>query len=391
MTADENAAIFTRVMEEGFGKGNLVTRHWRAMVLSELGLVLGLVLMVGSPAGRPGGAEALVGADTPLYGVTVDGIGHLSGLVSSLAMLPVRPTTRVVFDLGEQASYYARAVKQIDTVSAVMGELLDSTDEESISTRAFQARVASYVRTLGSAVAIWEVGNEVNGNWTGPYPVVSAKLTEAYNAVHAAGAASALTLFANNFGPDNCGDGPAELTPLQFARRYVPRAVANGLDYVFLAYYPTSCGNREPSSRQVASYLQRLHAVFPHAALGFGEVGLPHPVTPSSINQAKQIMGWAYSLKPRLAYYVGVISGGTEPRMLCTTELFSARRCKPRSPRSPERSTTPRVDSDWASRRPLASLVLSHVSATPRPVAKASVVSVTSVTSSWVEGWKSSQ
>ena len=210
-----------------------------------------------------------------MYGVTIDEIAHVESFVSALAALPDRPTTRVYFDVREPASYYARALTQLDPVTAVMGELLDSSDETSISTEAFQARTESYLQTLGSDVNIWEVGNEVNGNWTGSYPTVAAKLTEAFDDVAAVGAKSALTLYANNFGPDHCGDGESELTPVQFSRQYIPAAVADGLNYVFLSYYPTQCHHREPTSQEVASYMQQLHALFPNAALGFGEVDAP--------------------------------------------------------------------------------------------------------------------
>jgi hypothetical protein len=241
----------------------------------------------------------------PVYGVTIDEIGHLDEIVSSLAALPRRPTTRVYFDSHEPASYYVQALAQIHRVSGVMGELLDSSDERSISTAALQERVQSYVATLAPNVDIWEIGNEVNGNWTGPYATVSAKLTEAYEDVSAVGGETALTLYVNDFAKNNCGDGPAELTPVQFAQRYVPAQVADGLDYVLLSYYPTQCKRSEPTSAVLAAYLTQLHAEFPNAALGFGEVGLPHRAMRGSAAKAEQIMNWAYSLDPGLAYYVG--------------------------------------------------------------------------------------
>jgi hypothetical protein len=242
---------------------------------------------------------------TPLWGVTVDRISHLQDLTNSLAALPAPPTTRVYFDVHEPAAYYAQAVTAIAGVSAVMGELLDSSDEKHISVAAFQARTEAYVHTLAGQVSIWEIGNEVNGNWTGRYADVAAKLAEAYDDVSAAGGRTALTLYANDFGPDNCGDGPAELTPTQFTQQYVPARVASGLSYVLLSYYPTQCGGREPTSAELASYLRQLHALYPNAAIGFGEVGLPRRATRTSQASAEQIMSWAYSLAPSLPYYVG--------------------------------------------------------------------------------------
>ena len=271
----------------------------RRRVVAAAGALVAAAATAAVPLGTANAGSA------PLFGATADTISHLGSTVSSLAALPEKPTTRVYFDVREPARYYAAAVRRIGRVSAVMGELLDSSDEKAISVAGFQARVESYLHTLGHQVSIWEIGNEVNGNWTGPYPTVAAKLTEAYHDVAAAGGTTALTLYANDFGPDHCGDGQAELTPAQFGRRYVPARVARGLGYVFLSYYPTQCGNREPSAAELDRVLWQLHSIFPAAALGFGEVGLPNPVTKASLARARQIMRWAYALNPRLPYYAG--------------------------------------------------------------------------------------
>ena len=241
----------------------------------------------------------------PLYGVTIDRTGHLKNTLAALSALPEHPTARVYFDVHEPASYYTGPVTALDGPSTVMGELLDSSDEKSISVAGFQERVESYLTTLGSKVGIWEIGNEVNGNWTGPYTEVAAKLTEAYEDVAATGAPTALTLFENDFGPQHCGDGESELTPMQFSDQYVPQQVARGLTYVLLSYYPTECGDRMPSSEEVAEEMRRLHSVYPGALLGFGEVGLPRHAGHATIAVAREVMRWAYSLSPDLPYYVG--------------------------------------------------------------------------------------
>jgi hypothetical protein len=255
-------------------------------------------------ASSPRVASAQPSAD-PLYGVTIDSIGQIKTIVSAETSLPERPTTRVYFNVSEPASYYRAAVSELHSVSNVMGELLDSGDATRVTTSAFQARVESYLTTLGPAVAIWEVGNEVNGNWTGPYSAGSAKLTEAYNDVAAIGATPALTLYANEFAPDNCGDGVSELTPVQYSEQYVPLSVRDGLDYVFESYYPTQCRNTYPTNAQVATEMQQLHALYPNALLGFGETGMPHPATKRTLATAERVMSWAYGLDPGLPYYVG--------------------------------------------------------------------------------------
>jgi hypothetical protein len=237
--------------------------------------------------------------------VTIDSITGIAKVVAAEKSLPERPTTRVYFSVSEPASYYASAVPLLHTVSQVMGELLDSSDATSISTSAFQSRIEDYLDTLGSSVDLWEIGNEVNGNWTGPYATGAAKIDEAYRDVAKTGGKTALTLYANEYGPDHCGDGVSELTPVQYSEQYVPMAVRAGLTDVFESYYPTECGNTYPTDAQVATEMRSLHSLYPNTRLGFGEVGLPRPVTRRTLVTGQAVMRWAYSLDPGLPYYVG--------------------------------------------------------------------------------------
>jgi hypothetical protein len=55
----------------------------------------------------------------------------------------------------------------------------------------------------------------------------------------------------------------------------VPAAMAAGLDYVTISYYPGDCNNYWPSPAEWQSVFDRLHAIFPQAKLGFGESGDP--------------------------------------------------------------------------------------------------------------------
>jgi hypothetical protein len=241
----------------------------------------------------------------PLFGVTVDSITGLGAIVAAERALPHRPTTRVYMSVHEPASYYADAVSELDSVGTVVGELLDSSDAKHIGVAAFQQRVESYLSVLGPTVGIWEVGNEVNGDWTGPYAAGAAKLQEAYNDVVAADGRTALTLYANQYGPDHCGDGTGELTPVEYSEEDVPPAVRDGLTYVFESYYPTQCHDILPTDGQVATEMGQLRALYPHALLGFGEVGLPHRVSTRTLATAERVMSWAYGLDPRIPGYVG--------------------------------------------------------------------------------------
>ncbi len=284
-------------------------------------VVLSSVLVLGVPAGGamrataersraetaatgPAGeslAPAMRALPSPLYGITVDDIANLSDIVAGARALGHMPMTRVYFNVKKPASYYTAAVRAIQPVSYVMGELLDSSDSRHISTAAYGRRVESYLALLGNSVDVWEIGNEVNGDWTGRYPKVEAKLTTAFYDVTAAGRRSALTLYYNV----GCGDGPRELDPIAFSEKYVPVAVRNGLDYVLLSYYEEDCHGIRPSAATWTAYFARPHALFPHALLGFGEIGMDNPATSTTLATARSLMAYYYGLGIDLPYYVG--------------------------------------------------------------------------------------
>jgi hypothetical protein len=237
----------------------------------------------------------------PLYGVTVDDVSHVGQIVAGVRNLPEAPTVRIYFDVHEPARYYTATVNALRPASYLMGELLDSADETSISSSAYNERVTSYLAAFPSKIDLWEIGNEVNGSWAGRYPAVEAKLTEAYRAVTAAGKRTALTLYYNA----GCGDGPGELSPLAFSRTYVPPAVRAGLDYVLLSYYPAACPGARPSAATWTAYFQHLHVLYPNALLGFGEIGLANPVAAKTLKSAESLVRHYYGLAVNLPYYVG--------------------------------------------------------------------------------------
>jgi hypothetical protein len=271
-----------------------------AAVLFAAGLLAASSVPAAGPRGlvTPAAQRAL---PRVLAGVTADDVSDLGGLVASARRLPVTPTTRLYFDVTEPPGAYAAAVRALHPVSYLMGELLDSSDETSITTAAFRRRVSAYLTAFGAAIDIWEIGNEVNGDWTGPYPVVAAKLRAAYLLAAARHRRTALTLYYNA----GCGDGPGELSPLTFSRRYVPASVRAGLSYVFLSYYEGQCGGRRPSARAWESAFRSLHALYPRARLGFGEIGLTGPVTRAAVGAARSMVRYYYGLTVRLPYYAG--------------------------------------------------------------------------------------
>jgi|HubBroStandDraft_2_1064218.scaffolds.fasta_scaffold184531_2 hypothetical protein len=229
-----------------------------------LRLICCLMAVAGCSA-KPAAAAA---APAPIYGVTLDSVADLNQIVASLAHLPRRPTVRIAFDPGMQPADYRQAVGAIGRVAAIMAEPVDSSEVTGYTPAQYVARFKEYLAAFGPQIAIWEVGNEVNGNWLGPASTVRADIEGAYQAVSDAGGQTALTL---TYEP-GCGGGPSH-DMWTWAARNIPAAMKQGLDYVLVSYYEEDCDNYRPAQQEWDAVFGRLHAMFPHARLGFGEVG----------------------------------------------------------------------------------------------------------------------
>ncbi|HEX9548476.1 MAG TPA: hypothetical protein VF942_14140 [Acidimicrobiales bacterium] len=226
-----------------------------------------------SSAGRGGSS----GLPDSLWGVTLDDVSNTASIVSSLDAFPSRPMARVVFDENQHPADYTDAVQRLHPHAYLMGELLDSQYVSRYSVDAYARRAAEFVGSLGSQVDLWEVGNEVNGEWLGPTSRTVAKIVAAYDRVSSSGQRTALTLYYN---PD-CWSNPAN-EMFRWASTNLPARIKSGLDYVFISYYPEDCNNYWPSQATWQSVFDQLHQMFPAARLGFGESGNSNDQDPVS-------------------------------------------------------------------------------------------------------------
>ena len=205
------------------------------------------------------------GSSNTIYGVTVDSVVNVAGITDSLSKLAYKPTTRIVFDEGVSASAYTNAAAQIHNVSFVMGEILDSFYVKNITAADYLTRTKDYLDTLGNNVDIWEVGNEINGEWLGAAPDVVAKMNAAYTEVKSRGKKAALTLYYN----EGCYSTPAN-EMFTWAASNVSADMKQNLDYVFISYYEDDCSGLQPDWPTV---FHRLALMFPNSKIGFGEAG----------------------------------------------------------------------------------------------------------------------
>lgn len=228
---------------------------------------------------------------TPLYGVTVDDISRLPDITQSLGSLSKKPTTRIVFDENVDPSYYRNAAVAINKVSYVMGEILDSFYVKTYSVQGYTDRTRQYLNELSDVVDIWEVGNEINGEWLGSNADVVAKMTNAYDLVKSQNKAAALTLYYNQ---DCWSKRSNEM--FTWANANVPYSMKQGLDYVFISYYEEDCNGLKPDWPAV---FQKLSVMFPRSKIGFGEVGT------SSRTKKSEYLTRYYTMKINVPNYVG--------------------------------------------------------------------------------------
>lgn len=210
---------------------------------------------------------------TPIWGVTIDDTvtgedvrtAYLDETVDALRSFARRPTARVVFDHGRSAASYRNAVAAIHAVSGVMGEIVDSQFVSRLSLAEYEARVSEYLHVLGRNVDIWEIGNEVNGEWLGASDDVVAKIDAAYGRVKRQRGTTAITLYYN----EGCWSS-ADHEMFTWTEAKLPARMKEGLDYVLVSYYEDDCNGQRPDWPSV---FRRLAKTFPYAALGFGECG----------------------------------------------------------------------------------------------------------------------
>jgi hypothetical protein len=200
-----------------------------------------------------------------ISGVTIDDVNGLDDIIVSLEELSKRPTVRIVFDSGMPASYYKEPVNRIRKVSFIMGELLDSYYMKDYSVQRYKERTEDYLGTLGSKVDIWEIGNEVNGEWLGNSDSVMKKVITAYRLVNASGKKSALTLYYNH----GCWQKP-ENEMFRWTLENIPPSMRDSLEYVFISYYEDECNNSQLDWQAV---FDSLRVLFPNSKLGIGECG----------------------------------------------------------------------------------------------------------------------
>jgi hypothetical protein len=255
-------------------------------------------------------------AGAALWGLTFDDVTNVSALNNVLANIKLRPTTRIVFDTGQNpTSAYLSPITTFQAHSDIMGELIDSAYMPSYTATTAAAWTVSYYSALHSVVNIWEIGNEVNGNWLSALSDgsdVMPKIEAMYDNITAhAGTITALTFFYEGepSEPNNCiatsngGNDMFTWITNRFSlslpvgsRPAETEKIRTGLNYALISWYPDQCPGENPNWPVVYT---RLAATFPNAKVGFGELGTANPQNGSAF-EAGEISTY-YAMRPNVA------------------------------------------------------------------------------------------
>ncbi|WP_266172030.1 hypothetical protein [Dyella subtropica] len=245
-----------------------------------------------APLSLNANAQAAATIKAPIYGVTLDDLSNINAIIPSLTKLPYKPTVRVVFDPGTSAAEYYPALVKLHTVAYVMGEIMDSYYFPSdIDT--YTARTNELVHGLNGTVDVWEIANEINGEWlrqdpSGDDATVNAEETAIGQMVDAAntivksvGGKTAVTLYYNDDSKgNNCWQLPQDYWK-SWASTFLSARVRQGADYALFSYYPyQDCTGLSPSW---GADFHALESIFPNAKVGFGEIGTSSTSAPTYI------------------------------------------------------------------------------------------------------------
>ena len=199
-----------------------------------------------------------------------------------------------MFDPGTTAAQYYPALVKLHAVAYVMGGIMDSYYFPS-DLQTYTARTNELVGTLKNVVDVWEIANEINGEWlrvdsNGPDAVAAQEETDignmvaaAYDIVKANGGLTSVTMYYNDDRKgNNCWQLPMDAWQ-SWAQTYLPARVRQGADYALFSYYPyQDCPGLSPNW---TADFKLLESIFPVAKVGFGEIGTSSTSAPTSVQQ----------------------------------------------------------------------------------------------------------
>lgn len=250
----------------------------------------------------------------PIYGVTVDDTSKIDAIIQSLQKLPHKMTVRVVFDPDMTAKDYLAPVTKLHNYAYIVGEIMDSYYYP-MTPAQLDARTKELVSVLRDQVDVWEIANEINGEWlranpSGPAATATSQeqqigqmVLQTYNTVKSVGGKTMVTLYYNQDPVgENCWMLPVD-NWRTWPKQFLPATVLNGVDYAMFSFYPyQDCPNLKPNWPADFALLE---SMFPNAKVGWGEIGTSKVSAPQTVQTNMLKSKYSKVLTPPSPRFVG--------------------------------------------------------------------------------------
>ncbi|WP_067143229.1 hypothetical protein [Oceanivirga salmonicida] len=234
-----------------------------------------------------------------IYGITIndsyDENIEIDEIVNAIKDMPVVPTVRIVMSYDIEPEEYLEVFKKIHSVAYVMAEPVDSyVMNKYTNVKDYIKRYEKSYEILSPYVDIWEIGNEINGDWLGDnQKLIVNKMIAAYNFIREKGAVTALTSY--YIVPDK-----NENKMLDWLEKHVPKNMKDGLDYLFVSYYEDDNNGYNPNWEKI--FLE-VSERFPKQKIGIGECGISN--NNSSLEEKLKIINKYYGMPVYTKNFVG--------------------------------------------------------------------------------------
>jgi len=240
---------------------------------------------------------------TPIRGITLESTDNLDMTLKLIKSSRKRLTVRLVMD-GNNISAYKEVVDALAPHANIMVQILDSEQMPKYSVEKIRKRTTQAMNAFGDKVALWEIGNELNGDWVGSSPQeINAKAQAAYEVVKKRNGKTALTL--NYWAGDHCyAPEKGEWQDTLSYAKGLPASLRN-VDYALLSIYETACKPAQhPSSADLAIIFNEFQKEFSNnTKFGIGEIGTQDESDeqkPATLEEKKRIANYYYGLQQPL-------------------------------------------------------------------------------------------
>lgn len=186
-----------------------------------------------------------------MIAITLDNPWDYKNIITMLKTLKKRIHVRVVFDLGVDLREYEIPIKEISKYAFIMGQVCDSFFVKDLSINDYYNRCYQLYNLYDSYVAIWEIGNEVNGDWLGPN--LKEKLDKAKKLFSSK--QKAITLYADE-----------NETYYRFIEEN--KELLSEMQYIFISEYPQDNSGHFVDLKKYSKVMSQFNAYW-----GFGECG----------------------------------------------------------------------------------------------------------------------